>query len=212
MMAYKRSAELTPMALRAIHYHMRGWNKQQSMRMAGYSEASVLGNQEKFWRSKAVQAEIRERMRKLAVKTDITVEKLVAVLKRLLEVEPGDLMNEEGKPLSPRDIPPEVARCLNWKVVHGRVVWEAVDKLRIVELIAKLTGIGQESTLTIKTEGDLQAKVAAARKQLAEVIDVRPDLGNQRLIGQVRPEGPGETGERPRLVVAGDDAPLEEVG
>lgn len=199
------------MALKAIHYYMRGWSKADAMRMAGYAPASVEGNYEKFWKSKSVRAEIRERMRKLTAKADITVERLVAVLKRLLEVEPGDLMDDEGKPLRPKDIPPEVARCLNWRVVHGKVVWEAIDKLRIVELIARLTGIGQESTVTIKTEGDLLAKVANARKQL-EVIDVRPDVGNQRLLGQVRPQGQETSGEWPRAVESGDEAPLEEVG
>jgi phage terminase small subunit len=199
------------MALKAIHYYMRGWSKAEAMRMAGYAEASVEGNYEKFWKTPSVRAEIRERMRKLTAKADITVERLVAVLKRLLEVEPGDLMDDEGKPLRPKDIPPEVARCLNWRVVHGKVVWEAIDKLRIVELIARLTGIGQESTLTIKTEGDLLTKVANARKQL-EVIDVRSDVVDQRLLGQARPERSEASGERPRLVVSDDATPLEEVG
>src|SRR5690349_6248452 len=113
---YKRPASLSPRALKAINYYMMGWDKAVAMRKAGYAVSSSKGNDRNFWKSKAVQGEIKERMRKLAVKTDITVESLVHLLSELLVVHPGDLVDGEGKQISASAIPSHVARALNWKM------------------------------------------------------------------------------------------------
>ena len=164
-MPYRRSAELTPQALKAITFYIRGCSKDESMRLAGYPEASVRGNHQHFWGRKAVQAEIAERMRRLRVKTDITVERVVSFLMDMLTVDPSELYDESGK--LRKDVPRDVARLLNWKTVRGQVSFEAVDKLRIVELIAKLTGIYHD-TLKLEVTSDIHAKIAEARKRLAK--------------------------------------------
>jgi hypothetical protein len=183
--------------------------------LAGYAQASIDGNYDHFWRSKAVKAELRERMRKIAAKTDMTLEKTMKYLAELLTLTPGDLVDEEGKILKPGDIPPDVARYMNFSVKNGRFYLESIDKLRVIETMAKLGGWVQE-TLTIRDERDSAARIIAARQNLAllpppkEIIDVRADLVSEGPGGEAGSEGQEEVGGLPGASEPGDEAPLGE--
>lgn len=163
-MTYQRSASLSPRALKAINYYMRGYDKTSSMRMAGYSETSINSHLQTFWKSKSVKAELKERMRKVAVKADITVEKVIAYLEELKNVNPTDLVDSEGNLKIPSDIAPDVARLLNWRMVRGKVSYESIDKLKITELQTKLSGLLHEN-IHIKSDDDFKARLFQARKQ-----------------------------------------------
>ena len=195
-MPYRRSASLTPRALKAISFYLRGFEKAEAMRMAGYAETTLDRSPDKFWRSKAVQAEIRERMRKLAAKTDITLGKILDYLQQLLVVHPGDLVDSEGKAVPPTDIPHDVARLLNWKIKNGQVQFEAVDKLKVLETIAKFSGVYEE-TLKVSLDGDLKAKIAAMRYQLdgqVQIPQASPLPPVQRITADSGAEGEAEEG------------------
>lgn len=180
---------LTKMKKAADNF-LKGMNKSDAMREAGYAETTCVTNHSAVFGNAEVIKYIERKQGLAAQKSNITLDWVVGKLKEIADASIGDLVDIDAEgniTLDYSKMTPSLRQALSGIVVDEitegrgdskrkikRIKVTQLDKLRALEMILRHTGISKEKT-TVNVEGDLVERLMNARKRGSAPVDEPSD-------------------------------------
>ena len=169
--------DLSVQQIKLVNGLMKGNKAYDAMKDAGYSEGSCKDGQGNIIGHPAVQAELTRRKQQMIERNQITEDWIVQRLARIADASIGDILeiDRDGKPfLNWEKMTPSLKATIKkfeqTEFTDGRgakagkakkTKVELDDKLRALELLMKVLGIGKE-TVEVKVESDSVSNIWAA--------------------------------------------------
>ncbi len=168
--------------LKAIDLYLKGANKTEAMKGAGFSEKTAQTRHSTYFGDEEVKAEIMRRQNIAASRTDITLEKMLTQLNEIASASLGDLITVDPDGSISMDyskLTPELRKSIGNvtvdEITEGRgdeakkvkrIRIGALDRIRAIELIIRHAGLSKEKVV-VAHEGDLVERLRRGRLRAA---------------------------------------------
>lgn len=146
---------LSPIQMKAISGYLSGKNKKESMLDAGYSYQMADTQAGEFFGRDYIQEEIAKAQRKMQKKSEIDSQWLIDRYRDIIEADPFSALEEKDGEhrLDIKKLDKGMRRSLLLTADgKGRIKINMTDKLRAMESLQKLLGLGSEG---VRLEGEL---------------------------------------------------------
>ena len=131
---------------------------------AGYSPITADHEAGGFWRNPKIKAALKERQRIVMAKAEIKAADLIKTLMRIANLDLGDLVGADGKLLPLAELGEDARKALSLTGMRGDMKISTADRLKAIEMVAKLSGLYEER-ISITGDTELAAALMAARRR-----------------------------------------------
>ena len=150
----------------AIHAHMMGMSKRAALMKAGFPPSMCKNHAAHFWGREDVIMELRKRMNDVTRKADVDAVKLIKMLMAIAELDVAELVDEDGSLRPVPEIQASIRKTLIVSANGREVKIKNSDRLKAIELIAKLLGL-MEDKVQVSADAELMASLMAGRQRAA---------------------------------------------